>query len=297
MRYQSPIANPFNQYWEEQVLLGSGSRFFKNAQTTASYFFGEYILANIVLFLNLVVEALNPQPIAQAFAVLYHEYGLKWGIKRTIDIIGSLCGLILASPFFLVMPILIKLDSPGPVFYSQERIGQNRRRGDRRAQARVITAERRATDRRQKQSYGRPFSIIKFRTMRQDAEKQSGPVWASKQDPRITRLGAIMRATRIDEIPQLINVLKGDMSLVGPRPERAFFIDKLRVMIDGYERRLLVKPGLTGLAQVEHKYDESDEDVKTKVKYDISYIYNFKILSDIKIMIKTVYVVLAAKGM
>lgn len=297
MRYQSPIANPFNQYWEEQVLLGGNSRLLKNAQATASYFFGEYILANIVLLLNLLVEAVNPQPIVQIFSVVYHEYGFKWAVKRTIDVAGSLFGLMIAAPFFLVMPILIKLDSPGPVFYCQERIGQNRRRKDRRAQAGVITSERRATDRRQTQSYGRPFRIIKFRTMRQDAEQQSGPVWATKRDPRITKLGAIMRATRIDEIPQLINVIKGDMSLVGPRPERAFFIDKLRVMIDGYERRLLVKPGLTGLAQVEHKYDESDEDVKTKVKYDISYIYNFRILNDIKIMIKTVYVVLAAKGM
>ncbi len=297
MRYQSPIANPFNQYWEEQVVLGNNSRLLKNVQATASYFFGEHILANMVLFLNLLVEALNPQPIVQLFSIVYHEYGLKWSVKRTIDIIGSIFGLIIATPFFLVMPILIKLDSPGPVFYCQERIGQNRRRRDRRAQTNVMASERRAGDRRQTHSYGRPFRIIKFRTMRQDAEQKSGPVWATKRDPRITRLGAIMRATRIDEIPQLINVLKGDMSLVGPRPERAFFIDKLRVMIDGYERRLLVKPGLTGLAQVEHKYDESDEDVKTKVKYDISYIYNFRILNDIKIMIKTVYVVLAAKGM
>jgi lipopolysaccharide/colanic/teichoic acid biosynthesis glycosyltransferase len=297
MRYQSPIANPFSQYWEEQVLLGGSSRFLKNAQATASYFFGEYILANVVLFLNLVLEALSPKPIVQTFSIVYHDYGFKWAVKRSIDIVGATFGLIMALPFFIVMPILIKLDSPGPVFYSQERIGQNRRRRDRRAQSNTMISERRATDRRQKQSYGRPFSIIKFRTMNQNAEKQTGPVWASKRDPRITRLGAIMRATRIDELPQLFNVLKGDMSLVGPRPERAFFIDKLRTMIDGYERRLLVKPGLTGLAQVEHKYDESDEDVKTKVKYDISYIYNFKILNDIKIMIKTVYVVLAAKGM
>jgi lipopolysaccharide/colanic/teichoic acid biosynthesis glycosyltransferase len=297
MRYQSPIANPFSQYWEEQVLLGGSSRLLKNAQATASYLFGEYILANVVLFLNLVLEALSPRPIAQAFAVVYHEYGLKWTVKRTIDITGAIFGLIMATPFFLVMPILIKLDSRGPVFYRQERIGQNRRRQDRRAQSRTALTERRATDRRQTQSYGRPFMIVKFRTMNQNAEKQTGPVWASKRDPRITRLGAIMRATRIDEIPQLFNVLRGDMSLVGPRPERAFFIDKLRTMIDGYERRLLVKPGLTGLAQVEHKYDESDEDVKTKVKYDISYIYNFRILNDIKIMIKTIYVVLAAKGM
>ncbi|NLI15842.1 MAG: sugar transferase [candidate division Zixibacteria bacterium] len=297
MRYQSPIANPFNQYWEEQVLIGGNSRLLKNAQATASYIYGEYILANIVLFLNLVAEALNPRPVAQFFSIVYHEYGLKWAIKRTIDIIGSLVGLVIATPFFIIMPILIKLDSPGPVFYCQERIGQNRRRKDRRQRTTVVATEKRAIDRRQRQSYGRPFNIIKFRTMRQDAEKQSGPVWATKRDPRITRLGAIMRATRIDEIPQLINVLKGDMSLVGPRPERAFFIDKLRLMIDGYERRLLVKPGLTGLAQVEHKYDESDEDVKIKVKYDISYIYNFRILNDIKIMFKTIYVVLAAKGM
>jgi lipopolysaccharide/colanic/teichoic acid biosynthesis glycosyltransferase len=297
MRYQSPIANPFSQYWEEQVVLGGSSRFLKNAQATASYLFGEYVLANVVLLLNLIFGALSPRPIVQAFSIIYNEYGLKWGVKRAIDIFGAAFGLVVALPFFLVMPILIKLNSRGPVFYRQERIGQNRRRQDRRSQSQSTVYNKRAADRRQNQSYGRPFIIVKFRTMYHNAEKQTGPVWASKQDSRVTRIGAIMRATRIDEIPQLFNILIGDMSLVGPRPERAFFIDKLKTMIDGYERRLLVKPGLTGLAQVEHKYDESDEDVKTKVKYDISYIYNFRILNDIKIMLKTVYVVLAAKGM
>ena len=139
--------------------------------------------------------------------------------------------------------------------------------------------------------------IMKFRTMRHNAEKLTGPVWAVKNDPRITRIGAFLRATRIDELPQLLNILKGDMSIVGPRPERQFFIEKLKSAIDGYEKRLLVRPGLTGLAQVEHKYDESVEDTKVKVRHDIQYVHNLNLIRDIKIILKTVYVVLAAKGM
>jgi lipopolysaccharide/colanic/teichoic acid biosynthesis glycosyltransferase len=296
MRYQSPIANPFNQYWEEQLILG-GSRFWKNLYTHISYLYAEYILSNLILFVSITAKVLSPKPIIHTFSMLYNEYGLIWFFKRAIDIMGAFVGLILSVPFFLVVPILTKLDSPGPVFYLQERICKNRRRQSRRSGSLEFASERRSTDRRQKQAFGQPFMIIKFRTMRQDAETKTGPVWASKRDPRITRLGALLRMTRIDEIPQLINVLRGDMSLVGPRPERAFFIEKLKTSIDGYECRLLVKPGLTGLAQVEHKYDETEDDVKTKVKYDLSYIRNFRLLVDIKILLKTIYVVLAAKGM
>ena len=129
-----------------------------------------------------------------------------------------------------------------------------------------------------------------------DAEKKTGPVWASKVDPRVTRVGRILRKARIDEIPQLINVLVGDMSLVGPRPERPFFVEKLDGKISDYQRRFDVKPGVTGLAQVEHKYDENLEDVGNKVKYDLKYIGNLSVLQDIKILVKTVAVVLTARG-
>ena len=130
-----------------------------------------------------------------------------------------------------------------------------------------------------------------------DAEGKSGPVWATKQDARITRIGKFLRKTRIDEIPQLFNILKGDMSLVGPRPERHFFIEQLRDQIDSYTGRLRVKPGLTGLAQVEHKYDENIDDVNVKVSYDLKYIREWNLFKDIKIILKTVVVVITAKGM
>jgi lipopolysaccharide/colanic/teichoic acid biosynthesis glycosyltransferase len=297
MRYKSPIAIPFSQYWEEQLILDGGSRFWKNLYANISYIYAEYFLSNFILVISLVAKALSPKPVIQSISTIYHVYGLKWALKRTIDVVGAIVGIILATPFFIVIPILIKFNSHGPVFYRQERIGKNRRRQGRRSQIQTAVAERRASDRRQKQSFGQPFVMAKFRTMYQDAEQQTGPVWASRKDPRITRIGAVLRVTRIDEIPQLFNVLKGDMSLVGPRPERAFFIEKLKTSINGYEKRLLVKPGLTGLAQVEHKYDESEDDVKAKVKYDLTYIYNFRLVNDVKIMLKTIYVVLAAKGM
>jgi lipopolysaccharide/colanic/teichoic acid biosynthesis glycosyltransferase len=297
MRYQSPIANAFNQYWEEQLILGGASQYWKNIFASARYLYAEYILSNLVLTLTILGRIFTLRPLVLAISRIYNVYGLNWILKRAIDVLGATIGVIMAAPIFIIIPILVKLNSPGAVFYRQERIGQNRRRSDRRNQLATITTDRRANDRRQVTSFGKPFQIFKFRTMYQDAEKKTGPVWATKKDPRITRVGAILRATRIDEIPQLFNVLKGEMSLVGPRPERAFFIQQFTTSIDGYQKRLMVKPGITGLAQVEYKYDESVDDVKTKVKYDLSYIYNFRLVSDIKIILKTVYVVFAAKGM
>jgi lipopolysaccharide/colanic/teichoic acid biosynthesis glycosyltransferase len=297
MRYQSPIANPLSQYWEEELIFGSPDRFWKDFLTTLKYFFGEYFLANIILIYSLCSSVLTIRPVSNAVLAFCQIYGIKWSLKRLLDIAGALIGIILASPFFIVIPILIKLDSPGPIFFRQERIGKNRRRAARRLMDVNNQLERRSGDRRQNPAYGMSFMIFKFRTMRQDAEKHTGPVWATKHDPRITKVGAFLRATRIDELPQLFNIFKGDMSIVGPRPERSFFIQKLRKNIDNYDKRLLVRPGLTGLAQVEHKYDESEEDTKIKVKYDIDYINQINILKDIKIMLKTAYVVLAAKGM
>lgn len=297
MRYQNPIPNPLCQYWEEGLVFSGVSKYWNNFLNWIKYLWTEYLIVNLVLVYSIVIKIL---PIGQLMASIsrsYNTYSLKLAIKRIIDLVGVSVGIVMATPFFMVVPILIKLDSPGPVFYRQQRVGKNRRRTDRRCINIPVLKEMRESGRREKQGFGKPFMVIKFRTMYQDAEKNSGPVWTKKKDPRITRVGAFLRATRIDEIPQLFNILKGDMSLVGPRPEREFFIEKLKNRIDGYEKRLLVRPGLTGLAQVEHKYDESEEDVKLKVKYDIDYIRDLKILLDLKIILKTIIVVLTAKGM
>ena len=188
-------------------------------------------------------------------------------IKRFLDIvIGGFIGLC-SLPVGLLAAIAIKLDDHGPIFYSQERIGL----------------------------YGKPFTVYKFRTMRTDAEKY-GAQWATKKDPRITRVGHFLRKTRIDELPQILCVLKGDMSMVGPRPERAVFIGKLREQIPFYIGRLKMKPGLTGWAQVRHHYDNSIEDVQIKLQYDMYYYENMSLLLDFQILVRTIYVVLTGKG-
>ena len=188
-------------------------------------------------------------------------------VKRIIDILfGAFLGLC-SLPVCILAAIAIKLEDRGPVFYSQERIGL----------------------------YGKPFTVYKFRTMRTDAEK-FGAQWATKDDPRITKVGKFLRKTRIDELPQIFCVLKGDMSMVGPRPERAVFIGKLREKIPFYISRLKMKPGLTGWAQVRHHYDTSIEDVQIKLQYDMYYYENMSLLLDFQILVRTVYVVLTGKG-
>jgi len=189
-------------------------------------------------------------------------------VKRLIDITVSLFVLILTLPFSLLIALAIKVDSLGPVFYNQERVGKD----------------------------GRLFRMMKFRSMFKDAEKYSGPVWANKRDPRMTRIGRVIRKLRLDEIPQFINVLAGDMSLVGPRPERSYFVEKFSREVPLYARRLKVRPGITGWAQVKHKYDETLEDVKKKVRYDLFYIENMSLRMDFKILLNTVYVILIGKG-
>jgi len=297
MRYQSPISNPLSQYWEEEFVFGSPNKLWKDILTRLKYLGGEYIIANGILIYSIYSNALKIKPLVNSISLLYRIYGFKWGIKRAIDIVGAFIGIVLLLPFFVLVSIAIKLDSTGPVFFRQERIGKNRRRTNRRVMDVSDIQNKRLEDRRKTPRFGRPFTIFKFRTMRHDAEKHTGPVWASKNDPRITRVGAFLRATRIDEFPQLFNILKGEMSLVGPRPEREHFITNLRNNINSYDDRLLVRPGLTGLAQVEHKYDESESDTKVKVGYDINYINELTIFKDVRIIIKTVFVVLSAKGM
>jgi lipopolysaccharide/colanic/teichoic acid biosynthesis glycosyltransferase len=219
-------------------------------------------------------------------------------IKRAIDIGGSLAGLVLLAPLFGLIAIAIKLDTRGPVFFVQERVGVNRRRnghadgnGHEDGNGNGADRERRGTNR-----YGRPIHVIKFRSMVTDAEKSTGPVWAVAQDSRVTRVGKILRKTRLDEFPQLWNVLRGEMSLVGPRPERFFFVKRLEEEIPGYALRCEVLPGITGLAQVKRGYDSSVESANAKLQYDLYYVRNHRLLLDLKIMAATVRVMASGDG-
>jgi len=258
------------------------------------FYYGEITTGILFLFALLSYTIIIPEGVSNP--IKYAIDMIDKFFKKSLDVCGSILGLILASPIFIVMPILIKLDSSGPVFYTQERVGINRRRRNRRLYRTDIDDNRRRRDRRRIDNFGKPFKVIKFRTMVQDAEKKSGPVWATKNDARVTKLGRFMRKTRIDEIPQLINVLMGDMSLVGPRPERPVFVRDLQEKVPNYAVRLKVKPGVTGLAQVSSGYDSSIDSVITKVKHDVNYIRNWSIWSDMKILARTVLVVITGKG-
>jgi exopolysaccharide biosynthesis polyprenyl glycosylphosphotransferase len=189
-------------------------------------------------------------------------------IKRALDIMVSLIVVVLGLPLFLLIGIAQKISSRGPILYKQERVGKD----------------------------GRTFMILKFRTMFVDAEKKTGPKWASKDDPRVTTLGRFLRKSHLDELPQVFNVLDGDMSLVGPRPERPFFVEQFIKEIPLYRRRLNVRPGITGWAQVKHTYDQSIEDVRAKLRYDLFYIENMSLRMDLKIILSTAYNMVAGRG-
>ena len=188
-------------------------------------------------------------------------------LKRAADLLASLALLIITSPVMLCAALAVRLESPGPVIYSQRRVGL----------------------------FGREFTVYKFRSMRSDAEK-NGAVWAVKSDPRVTRVGRILRKTRIDELPQLWNVLKGEMSLIGPRPERPEFVQQLEEQIPFYSLRHAVKPGVTGWAQVCYPYGSSVDDSRRKLEYDLYYVKNMSLLLDIRITLKTIGVILFPKG-
>jgi lipopolysaccharide/colanic/teichoic acid biosynthesis glycosyltransferase len=209
--------------------------------------------------------------------------------RRVLDISLASPALLVLSPALLLIAAAIKLDSPGPVFYSQDRVGINRRRTERRRGARGSDGRRRVVN------AGKPFRIFKFRTMRIDAEA-AGPQWARGDDPRITRVGGFLRKTRLDEVPQFINVLRGDMTLIGPRPERPFFVNILQQEIPHYSKRLLVKPGITGLAQVNNGYDDSIESVRKKVHWDLRYIRSQSARTHLQIIAKTVRTILTGEG-
>jgi lipopolysaccharide/colanic/teichoic acid biosynthesis glycosyltransferase len=206
--------------------------------------------------------------------------------RRGINLILALVAIIVTLPIMLCVAVLVWLTSRGPVLYTQVRIGL-----DRRAPTTAIQNHRRERD-----LGGQPFTIYKFRTMRVDAEQGSGAVWAQQRDPRVTAVGGLLRQYRLDELPQLLNVLKGEMNIVGPRPERPTIFAELREHIAEYPLRQKAKPGITGLAQISHHYDRSLDDVRTKVHYDLEYIRRQSVTEDLRIMLKTVPVVLLRRG-
>jgi lipopolysaccharide/colanic/teichoic acid biosynthesis glycosyltransferase len=206
-------------------------------------------------------------------------------LDRIVNIAIASIGLILAAPIMLVFAVLVKLTSPGPIFYSQARVGL-----DRRGRKDTSTYDRRSRD-----LGGTPFMILKFRTMCAGAE-QNGAVWARRGDVRVTRVGRVMRKYRIDELPQLINVIRGEMNIVGPRPERPSIFSRLCDDIADYPLRQRARPGITGWAQVNQAYDTSIDDVRTKVRYDLEYIERQGVAEDLKIMARTVPVMIFRKG-
>lgn len=219
----------------------------------------------------------------------------KRSAKRVIDILVAILGLTCFALLLPILALIIRLDSRGPIFYSQTRVGINRRARERRTDNPAPTSNRRSRDRRKILSHGLPFAIYKLRTMYVDAEND-GVKWASKGDSRITRVGYWLRLTRLDECPQFLNVLRGEMSLVGPRPERPPFIELLSDEVPGYLDRLRFKPGITGLAQVELGYDTDVEGVGNKVACDVDYITNFGLLRDLSIIFRTARVVVTGRG-
>ena len=230
------------------------------------------MVVDIRSFYEHVVHRLPVMQITDEWLLLHDGFSLNTRgslrrLKRALDVGMSIALLIPCLPIMLLSALIIRLESPGPVIYTQRRVGLHENE----------------------------FTVYKFRSMRQDAEKH-GAVWAQANDARVTRFGKFIRKVRIDELPQLWNVLKGDMSFIGPRPERMEFVKKLEQKIPFYSLRHSVKPGLTGWAQVCYPYGASEEDARHKLEYDLYYIKNMSMLLDIKIILKTVGVVLFPKG-
>jgi lipopolysaccharide/colanic/teichoic acid biosynthesis glycosyltransferase len=209
----------------------------------------------------------------------------EW-VRRGVNLTIALVALVILLPVMLLIALLVRVTSRGPVLYTQTRVGLDRRQ----------TSLGSQNHRRERNLGGRPFTIYKFRTMRVDAEHQSGAVWAQQSDPRVTSIGRLLRQYRLDELPQLLNVLRGEMNIVGPRPERPTIFAELREHIAEYPLRQRAKPGITGLAQINHHYDRSLEDVRTKVHYDLEYIRRQSVAEDFRIMLKTVPVILRRRG-
>jgi len=214
---------------------------------------------------RLSIDQLRPS--ALIFSTGFKRRAFTTTLKRGMDVLIAMLGIALVFPVCVLIALLIKLDSPGAVFYRQMRVGLR----------------------------GQPFMIWKFRSMYQDAEK-SGPRWAEKHDPRVSRVGRVLRKLRLDELPQLYNVLKGEMSLVGPRPERPVFVEELRKTIPYYDIRHTVRPGVTGWAQTKFRYGSSTQDSHTKLQYDLYYVKNVTFGLDVRILIETARVVILGEG-
>jgi lipopolysaccharide/colanic/teichoic acid biosynthesis glycosyltransferase len=205
---------------------------------------------------------------------------------RAMNVLIAAIALFVALPLLLLIAVAIRLTSRGPVLYTQERVGLDRR----------VSGTKPEQSRRTRDLGGQPFTIYKFRTMRVDAEAQSGAVWATQNDPRVTPVGRFLRQYRLDEIPQLLNVMRGEMNIVGPRPERPTIFAELREHIKEYPLRQRAKPGITGLAQIYHHYDRSMDDVRTKVRFDLEYIRRRSLWEDLRIMLRTIPVVFLRRG-
>lgn len=249
--------------------------------------YGSLILSPMLLAGSIAIFLFAPEALLkQGIQSYVKDLSFKF-IKRTFDIGSAVIGILLSAIFLWWVPIFIKLTSKGPIIYKQKRIGINRRNGTHLSGWSIESYKRRNGDRRKINVHGKPFILYKFRTMKNNAEEQCGPVWAEQNDPRITKLGHWLRKFHIDEIPQFVNILKGDMSLVGPRPERPAIVYQLSKKAIEYPKRHLVKPGLTGLAQIMNGYDACDKDIMKKIKYDLEYIQNNTILMDFKILLMT----------
>ncbi len=215
---------------------------------------------------KLLVENLNPSWFIFSDGFVVTEFIRR--VKRVCDLVLAVIGLVISSPFLLIIPALVKLDSPGPILLRQKRVGAGEKE----------------------------FVLYKFRTMVEDAEKETGPVWSQVGDNRVTRIGRLLRKTRLDEIPQLLNVLKGDMSFVGPRPERPFFVGTLKKQIPYYSERHCIKPGITGWAQVRYPYGASENDALEKLRYDLYYIKHLSPFLDLLIVLETVKIIIFGRG-
>lgn len=276
--------------WGREGMDNNNGRFFRSTLDTYSAYYPSYGReidpeVDDVTYLGNMVQYMPADHINMAMRV-----------KRVFDVVCAGLALILLSPILMIAAILIKMESRGPVFFVQERVGLNRRFSDRRSSYRRVRYEKRnSRDRRRNIQAGRPFDIYKMRTMRSDAEN-SGPALARENDPRITRVGKLLRKTRIDEIPQFLNVIKGDMSIIGPRPERSFFINQIKHEVPEFPLRLRIKPGITGLAQVEHGYTQTLDLMKEKLFYDLKYILELSVVQELLILVKTFSVVLTGKG-
>ena len=206
-------------------------------------------------------------------------------LGRVVNVVVAAVALVLTLPLFVLIAIAIKLTSKGPVFYSQTRVGLDRR-----------YRRTSGSDRRQHDHGGKLFMMYKFRTMKVDAEIDGRAVWAQKRDPRVTSVGGFLRRARLDELPQLVNVLRGEMNIVGPRPERPTIFARLRDDIPEYHMRQRVKPGITGWAQINQSYDACVDDVRRKVRYDLEYLRRQSVLEDFRIMSMTLPVMIFRKG-